>query len=68
MTTLVVQTPGHRLKIVIEESTFIDGVRLLEVSHFDSAISKWGMTSKCRSWAISPQQAPTDLFATHPAL
>jgi hypothetical protein len=43
--------PGHQaadFQIAIEKSAFIDTVRLLEVSHFDRAISKWGMTSKCR--------------------
>jgi len=30
-------------QIASDEATFIDSVRLLQVSHFDGAICKWGM-------------------------
>jgi hypothetical protein len=36
-------------QIASDEATFIHSVRLLQVSHFDGAICKWGMPPRCRS-------------------
>jgi len=41
----------------------IGRVRSPQVSHFDGAISKWGMTSKCRSRRVSSQLASVPISA-----
>jgi hypothetical protein len=43
--------PAIGFQIATEDTAFIDNVRPLQVSHFDSAISNWGMPPRCRTGA-----------------